>query len=332
LLRREGKGIKTRSGILSSHLNIYNIAFLSIQRHRRRSKETPHIIMYESSYTFNDVSLLEEAITHKSWHNENYKEGCAYKHPTSTSKGYDRLEFLGDAVLKAIQAKHVFETYPDWGEGQLSKARSHLENNQQLASWCRHLGLDARIQTGHSIRSGSKAWENLCSQVFEAFVGAVWKDCNYDFNCIFELYQSWDLPVCDQEIISHKNQLQEYVQKLPPPVRAGGRVVADKDGGKMLTYETLEQSGPSHEPFFSVRCAVRKVGRLQLLQSGSIDTSASTSANRGEAVGSHLHSYGTGTTKKRAETESARAMLALLATLDDEDRGGEGEGEVAAGL
>lgn len=267
--------------------------------------------MFKSSYTFNDPSLLKEAVTHKSWYNEHAREGVVH----SPAKGYDRLEFLGDAVLKSIQARYLFELYPQWGEGQLTQARAHMENNQQLALWCCHLGLDTIIRTGLSIQVGSKAWSNICSQVFEAYVGAIWQDCLYDFNCIYELYSSWDLPLQDQAIISHKNLLQEYIQRLA--VTAGINTGNNIQQKKMIFYETLTQVGPSHEPFFSVRCTV-------YLHNPETVTDQRI-ASRGDADGvdkrlcQHLlqqHTVGQGSTRKKAETEAARQMLALLKTHD----------------
>ena len=298
--------------------------------------------MFRSSYTFNDPLLLEEAVTHKSWFNENCREAI------SPIKGYDRLEFLGDAVLKAIQAKYVFVSYPDWSEGQLSKTRSHLENNKQLATWCCHLGLNTIIKVGQSIREGSKAWDNICAQVFEAYIGAIWKDCHYDFNCLYDLYTTWDFPVRDQEIISPKNQLQEYVQRYTGSKPSSNCASACPGRTCILSYTTLEQVGPSHEPFFSVRCSVvMDVQQLPPTESDhsvkektppaiEIETETETDSNRNnkrpgeEGVKSdascqhqlqplqqQYHTMGQGSTRKKAETEAARHMFVLLSHQDD---------------
>jgi dsRNA-specific ribonuclease len=266
------------------------------------------------SYIFNNPTFFEIAVTHKSWYNEN---SGIHQY---TAKDFERLEFLGDAVLKAIQAKHVFKTYPEWDEGQLSKTRSHLENNQQLALWCHHLGLDSSIKTGHSILPHSKAWNNICAQVFEAYVGAIWQDCDYDFNCIFDLYVSWELPVRDQDIVSHKNLLQEYVQKKTFSCskqhhRASCNInINSKDDPKIISYETLEQAGPSHDPSFSVRCTVMKWGAQQQQgKEGKEEGQEEGQQQQEEEEQPHfLHTMGCGTSRKQAETEAARLMLTLL--------------------
>lgn len=274
--------------------------------------------MFQSSYHFNDPSLLDEAVTHRSWYNENCRDASAATH------GNDRLEFLGDAVLKALQGRHLFESHPDWGEGQLSKTRSYLESNAQLAANCRHLGLDTFIRTGLSIQhAGPKAWDNMCAQAFEAYVGAIWKDCGYDFNFLLDLYQSWNFSSRDQEIVNYKSRLQEHMQKL----LCGRYNDVTSSGEKSLLYETLGQEGPSHEPFFSVRCSVvypsqnhspRKGGTSKLCGAGSDGKSKSKCQNE-EGFGdreSVFHTLGQGTTKKKAESDAARLMLTVLPGVD----------------
>jgi ribonuclease-3 len=269
--------------------------------------------LFENSYSFNNPHLLEEALTHKSWFNENYTTGGTHTHPTSATKGYDRLEFLGDAVLKSIQGKYLFERYPNWGEGQLTKTRAHMENNDQLALWCRHLGLDQSIKHGLSIQHGTKAWVNICSQVFESYIGAVWKDCGFDFECIYELYIGWDLPIKDQEIVNYKSFLQEHLQQN-----------ASLFCSNPLSYDLLGQSGPPHDPVFVVRCTVQRlesdldVEQLTKDVTRKINLYELADEDEQEDYGArsicirHLNTDGKGPSKKKAESEAARRMISLL--------------------
>jgi ribonuclease-3 len=192
--------------------------------------------MDNSKHIFNDPLLLDQATTHKSWLNENPD--------SSIGSDYQRLEFLGDAILKAIHAKHLYDQYPEWDEARLTKTRSNLENNKLLAKLCKKLGLDEQIRVGGSIRKETKAWKKICADVFEAYLGAIWQDCNYNFEYIYNLYKSWtddDPVVVDNEIVSYKNALQEFVQT--------------KCNGKPI-YEVISQEGPSHKPIFKVKCTI----------------------------------------------------------------------------
>ena len=82
--------------------------------------------MFRSLYTFQNEALLDEALTHKS---------CLNEQASISSESNERLEFLGDAALKAIHSRLLFEQHEDFDEGRLSKSRSQLEKNEQLALW-----------------------------------------------------------------------------------------------------------------------------------------------------------------------------------------------------
>lgn len=247
------------------------------------------------------------------------------KHPSNPTKGYDRLEFLGDSVLKSVQSKYLFESYPEWGEGQLSRTRAQMENNEQLALWCRHLGLAPHIKCGQSIERDTTAWVHICSQVFEAYLGAIWIDCQYDFQRIYRLYMSWKLPVHENAITSYKNTLQEYLQKK---FRA-----ADFAGVDFLpTYDTILQEGPPHQPVFVVKCSIMTVeegvprkdkaagrGSSLDLTWDLDDLLRDNNEKEEEGVlrgGIVRHEVtGRGATKKKAEAEAARKMLMRLGVL-----------------
>jgi len=222
-------------------------------------------------YVFRNPFLLTQALTHKSWLNEQIGADMTMDN--------QRLEFLGDAALKAIQGRYLFEKYPAWDEGRLTKTRGRLENNRTLSVWCCHLGLDTAIKAGMGVpRVPSKAWDGICAQVFEAFLGAIWQDSGYDLALIYNLYVAWDLPIVEIEIENAKGRLQEIVQKH---TRTGGT-------GGNPSYIPLAQEGPDHRPSFRVQCSV------PFLQDAVV---------------------GEGASKKEAQVNAANKMLRVLADV-----------------
>ena len=117
-------------------------------------------------YAFSDRALLATALTHPSY---------LHEHPGVVS--YDRLEFLGDAVLALVVAEHVYRTYPDEAEGELSRRKIGLIAGSVLTETARSLGLGDLLMVGKGVRSpdGGLA-PSLLENAFEAVVGAVYLD------------------------------------------------------------------------------------------------------------------------------------------------------------
>jgi ribonuclease-3 len=117
-------------------------------------------------HRFADPELLRAALTHPS-----------YAHERSEGHGNERLEFLGDAVLGLAVARLLFDTYPDWPEGHLTRARAALVNSGALAERARALELGAHARLGRTERrSGGAEKERILANLFEAVLGAVYLD------------------------------------------------------------------------------------------------------------------------------------------------------------
>ncbi len=120
-------------------------------------------------YRFADPSLAEQALWHPS-----------YAHEQDGSRGNERLEFLGDAVLDLVIARRLFEENPSWEEGALTKTRASLVKKDALASRAKRLGLDAWVHLGKTeLRSGRKK-ASILANCFEAVLGAVYLDGGID--------------------------------------------------------------------------------------------------------------------------------------------------------
>lgn len=117
---------------------------------------------------FRDLSLLVEALTHRSYLNEHADEDLT---------DYERLEFLGDAILEFITGEMLFRRFPELDEGELTRLRSALVRTESLAELARAVDLGDYIRMGKGeIRNGGRNRESTLCRAFEAVVGAVYMD------------------------------------------------------------------------------------------------------------------------------------------------------------
>ena len=117
-------------------------------------------------YAFRDATLAETALSHPS-----------FAHELDGSRGNERLEFLGDAVLDLVVARLLYDRHPEWPEGELTRARASLVNKDALADRARALGLGGLIRLGKTEqRSAGNEKDSILSNCFEAVIGAVYLD------------------------------------------------------------------------------------------------------------------------------------------------------------
>lgn len=181
-------------------------------------------------YVFQDLQLLNEATTHP-----------------SSDAGYSsqRLEFLGDAVIGLCVAQMLYEQYPEVGEGELSRRRSALVRTSSLAELAEklHLGDYLCIGGGEEVMGGRRKL-HILEDAMEAVVGAVFLDAG--FGAAQKLVDGLFRPLIDMlpsvpELTDAKSTLQEKVQEVP---------------NHRVAYRTLSQSGPPHQPTFTVELLV----------------------------------------------------------------------------
>lgn len=119
-------------------------------------------------YFFNDKLLLRQALTHSSYANEQ---------KINKSGDYERLEFLGDAVLEVVSSEFLFHKYPDLPEGKLTKLRASMVCESSLAMCARDLDLGSYIFLGKGEEAtGGRNRESITSDVMEAIIGAIFLD------------------------------------------------------------------------------------------------------------------------------------------------------------
>jgi ribonuclease-3 len=205
-------------------------------------------------YHFKNPALLEEALTHPSF---------SHLYPEIASAHYERLEFLGDALIGFALAEWLFQHFPEGDEGLLSSAKSSLAKGSVLAKIGHAWGLEAFIR----LSPGEKAQrthhnERIVGSIVEAVIGAIHLDGGMDSakNVLFEGFaEIFNQPTLTKAQIegflqqdNPKGQLQEWFQEKYP--------------NEMLTYTLLEATGLQHKRWYKV--AVQRASTSETLGIG----------------------------------------------------------------
>lgn len=222
---------------------------------------------------FRDRGLLEQALVHRSYVNEN---------GWSPSASYERMEFLGDAVLGLVVSHELYRRCPDLPEGELTKGRSTLVRRETLSRVAQRAHLGEYISLGKGEESsGGRLRDSILAAVIESVVAAVYLDRGY------QEAKRFILSIMAEELEGFfntgrreenpKSYLQEFVQ---------GR------GYSTPSYRLVSSEGPDHGPLFTVEVLVE-----------------------GEVMG-----VGQGGSKSGAESTAAQVALTRLASESVESR------------
>lgn len=212
---------------------------------------------------YHDIEIFKQAFTHTSYANENKLK----------NHDYERLEFLGDAVLQYHVSRYLFDLYPTMPEGRLTKLRSKLVREESLARFARELDLGAYIYLGAGeINNGGRDRDSVLADIFEAFMGAICHDCGMKYVDMMlkkTIYRHIN-DVNYDDITDFKTKLQELIQA---------------DQRKTVNYELLSATGPSNNPVFEMAVKMDDM----------------------------ILGTGIGSSKKRAEQQAAKDALNKLA-------------------
>lgn len=186
-------------------------------------------------YAFKDRTLLETALNHSSYANENRVAGL---------ESNERLEFLGDSVLGQIVATYLFRIYPKMPEGQMTRLRAELVCEQSLHAVAQKLDLGRYIKLGRGEEhTGGRQRESILADAVEAVIAAMYLDGGIEVSKHF--IDEYILFEFEEEKIhtatDYKTALQEQVQRK---------------AGQTLAYELVSESGPDHRKTFTMRVAL----------------------------------------------------------------------------
>lgn len=221
-------------------------------------------------YVFADKSLLEMALTHPSLSNE-------LKSRSIRKENNQRLEFFGDSVLSYIVSEHLYGSYPDLPEGELSKVRASVVCETTLAKFAREIGLGDCLLLGRGEElTGGREKNAILADAFEALLAAMYLDGG------IEPVKAFLLPIETKEIAQvvksgstkdYKTALQQFVQQ---------------EAGDVLEYRLVSETGPMHSREFEVAALLN----------------------------SNVVGRGKGSSKRAAEQNAAKEALALFGVKD----------------
>jgi len=207
------------------------------------SETKPAELQEKLGYRFTDAGLLQQALTHKSYANENRSAGVTHN---------ERFEFLGDTVLDFVISDYIMRVCPDSPEGRLSKLRSVSVSEANLSRIARGLGLGEYLLLGRGAdQTGGRNKSSLLANAVEAVIAAVYLDGGLEpaRSLILKLFGE-DVKKLADDGLSHdsKTDLQELCQSR---------------FGELPRYEVINESGPDHMKVFEVEitAAGKVIGR-----------------------------------------------------------------------
>ena len=185
-------------------------------------------------YTFRNIQLLQNALTHSSYANERW-------HNSLLSN--ERLEFLGDSVLGMLVAEYLYKTFPDRPEGELTRMRADMVCEHTLATVANKIGLGTHLMLGHGEeRLGGRSRESILADATESVIAACFLDGGLAAAEQFvKQYILVEVPVSRPNNMDYKTALQELVQQKK---------------NQVLSYTLVGQSGPDHDKQFDVEVSL----------------------------------------------------------------------------
>lgn len=218
--------------------------------------------------TFSDPLILRLALTHRSV----LHDWLTITDIPARLQSNERLEFLGDAVLGAVVAEHLYDRDPSADEGMLTRQRVAIVRAETLVRWARDLGLHHCLYLGTGERVTEGIRDRMLAGAFEALVGAIHIDQGRDAATAFVMqFLRRDIGslLANEQKLNPKGRLQEILQERP---------------GVAPEYVTIAEEGPDHARHFTVAVVLenRRIG------------------------------VGNGTSKRAAQQEAARQALISL--------------------
>ncbi len=209
-------------------------------------------------YIFKNSALLEVALTHRSAGRDHY----------------ERMEFLGDAVLNLVISDALFQKFPDAAEGQLSRLRASLVKGDNLSKHARQLELGEYLRLGSGeLKSGGYRRKSILADVFESIIGAIYLDAGFESarDYILNRFASQIAETSlSADLKDPKTRLQELLQAR---------------GCELPSYEIHSTTGKAHNQVFEVKCLIELLPEPVL---------------------------GSGPSRRKAEQAAAKQVLTLL--------------------
>ena len=185
-------------------------------------------------YRFNNITLLQNALTHSSFANERWHDSL---------RSNERLEFLGDSILGMVVADHLYRNFLDRPEGELTRMRADMVCEQSLANVANQLGLGEHMLLGHGEeRFGGKTRPSILADAVESVIAASYLDGGFEAAAgIIRRFILTQVPVKKLNNADYKTALQELVQQKKH---------------QSLVYSLVGSYGPDHDKSFKVQVSL----------------------------------------------------------------------------
>lgn len=182
---------------------------------------------------YKNVKLYQTALTHTSYANEN------------SVKSYERLEFLGDAVLELIISEYLYKN-TEYEEGKMTKYRSHYVCENANYEYSTRLGLNEYLRLGHGEEErGGKYRKAIVADIFESFIGAMYIDLGLEE--VKKFIYKHIIPIIEDKTVDFFDDYKSVLQEL---------VQTDK---KSLEYNVIDEQGPAHDKTFTVEVKIDNI-------------------------------------------------------------------------
>jgi len=185
-------------------------------------------------YRFNNITLLQNALTHSSYANERWHDSL---------RSNERLEFLGDSILGMVVAEHLYRNFPDRPEGELTRMRADMVCETSLANVANQLGLGTHLLLGHGEeQGGGRTRPSILADAVESVIAASFLDGGMEAAGGFiRRFILTNVPVTRLQNRDYKTALQELVQQKK---------------NQVLSYALVGESGPDHDKNFQVEVSL----------------------------------------------------------------------------
>lgn len=207
-------------------------------------------------YKFQNISLLQNALTHSSYANERWHNSL---------RSNERLEFLGDAILDMVAAEYLYLNFKDRPEGELTRMRADMVCEQTLAKVAVQIGLGDHLLLGHGEeQGGGRTRSSILADAVESVIAACYLDGGIGAaGDLISRFILTEVPVTRMHNADYKTELQELVQQKR---------------NQNLSYELVGESGPDHDKHFQVQVLLN--GKVIGVGSGSSKKRAEQDAAR----------------------------------------------------
>lgn len=251
-----------------------------------------------------NLRLYQQAFVHKSYVSKCLELAKQYKNTIMEKPAdcldlqkasYERLEYLGDAILSATIASYLFERFPDQDEGFLTRMRTKLVNGEMLGSLGQKMELDAHLVISHQVleKNEFKVSYKIVEDLFEAFIGALYLDFNEDEleHPNMEFYSGLGFQICQTYIINVIEKYVDFSDLIMNDYNYKDKLMKyfQQNNKEILKYKDIVVEGPHNNRTYTV-CVMR--GDESIL------------------------AYGKGPSKKKAEQCASKNALVKLELID----------------